>query len=127
MCGHVWPFDARLSALLQVANAKSMGTTSCCCSRPPRAFSKPKREHNTVACCGSAGTTPAAGASPSGCARQGAMAAAMNPDEMTRRFGDEVFGAAVPDIKADSVVLDIAMHPLQDVCAFGSIAGTVEL
>jgi len=46
---------------------------------------------------------------------------------MEARFGGAVFGAGVPDIKADSAVLDIAMHPLQDVCAFGSIEGTVEL
>ena len=57
------------------------------------------------------------------------MAAAFptTPEEMTSRFGDTLFSGGVPDIKADSAVLDIAMHPLQDVCAFGSIEGTVEL
>lgn len=43
------------------------------------------------------------------------------------RFGADVYGPSVPDITADSAVLDISMHPLQDVCAFGSIEGSVEM
>jgi hypothetical protein len=43
------------------------------------------------------------------------------------RFGADVYGAGAADITADSAVLDISMHPMQDVCAFGSIEGSVEM